>query len=552
MLRHIAIKNFAIIEQVELELDGKLTVLTGETGAGKSILIDALNLALGDRASAEAVRHGADKSDIVATFDISKNRLAQQWLAEHDYDGDEDVLLRRVITSEGRSRAYINGSPTQLGQLKTLGELLIDIHGQHEHQSLIKPEKQRHLLDRYGQHDTATIQSLYKDWHAAEKEYQTLHSASHKRDSELDLLRFQSQELEALNLMPNEAETIEKEHQKLANAGDTIEKVQAALTTLYDTEGDNPVSAHTLISDTLRNLNAINDSTLDDIRTTLNDALAQTQDAADELQHYLSRLDIDPSRLAELEQRMGVMHDLARKHNVNAQELPDLLNTMSAKLEQLDNADFELEKLDQLRQTKAAEYNQAAQTLHKKRLKTASKLAKKITAVMQEVGMPQGNFTVDVTFDETLLSKHGSDLINFLVAANPGQPAKPLGKVASGGELARISLAIQVITAAASDIPSMIFDEVDTGVGGGVAEMVGKTLRQLGESRQTLCVTHLPQVAAQGHNHLQVAKNVTKNSTSTQLVPLNAAQRVEEIARMLGGVDITEQTLAHAKEMLAH
>lgn len=545
MLTHIAIQNFAIIEQVELELTHGLTVLTGETGAGKSILIDALNLTLGDRASADVVRHGAEKSDITATFDIRTHNAAKNWLNEQDFDVDDEVMLRRVINKEGRSRAYINGSPTQLGQLKKLGEMLIDIHGQHEHQSLVKTEKQRALLDRHGQH--ADISELYRHWREVEQQWQALSDAATNRDAELDLLTFQVQELEALGLQPGEAASLDIEHQRLANAGDTIEQIQLALQALYEAEEQ---SAHSLISDASRRVENCDDPDLNEINDGLQDSLALLQEHANGLRHYLDRLDIDPARLAEVEERLALMHALARKHQIAAETLPNKTDELRERLNQLSNAEFALEKLSTERQSALTAYTKAAEALSNTRQQTAQDLSRAITEVMQTLGMPQGEFSISVEYAANQPSAHGSDRIEFLVAANPGQPAKPLGKVASGGELARISLAIQVITASASDIPSMIFDEVDTGVGGGVAEIVGTTLRQLGEQRQALCVTHLPQVAAQGHHHLKVAKSVTEQQTSTELLPLTAQERIDEIARMLGGVKITEQTLAHAAEML--
>lgn len=550
MLRHISIKNFAIIEHLDLELDAGLTVLTGETGAGKSILIDALNLTLGGRASAEVVRHGASKSDITASFDITQQSHVKRWLSEHDYDAEEDVMLRRVINQDGRSRAYINGNPTQLQQLKTLSEMLIDIHGQHEHQSLIKADKQRTLLDRHGQHDTQSIANTYQQWRQTEDQYLALQTAASQRDTELDLLRFQTEELEQLALQLGEAETLEAEHQRLANAGDTITTSQQILDWLYEADEQGARSAHTMLSDSQRLLDNINDPALDEMRSSLSDVIALTQDVANDLRHYVDKLDIDPARLDEVEQRLGLMHDLARKHQIDADALPSKLTELQTRLTQLDNAEFELEQLAQQRIQLAQAYTDHATTLHTQRVDTAKQLSDAISNVMQTLGMPQGRFVINVEHQADIKTKHGSDTITFLVAANPGQPAKPLSKVASGGELARISLAIQVIAAAASDIPSMIFDEVDTGVGGGVAEMVGKTLRELGERCQALCVTHLPQVAAQGHHHLQVSKTVSAEQTTTSLEPLTNEQRVAEIARMLGGVDITEQTLAHAQEML--
>ena len=552
MLSHIHIRDFAIIDRLELELEGGMTVLTGETGAGKSILVDALALALGDRADSETIRHGADKAEISATFETAQIPAAARWLAENDLDMDGECQIRRILNREGRSKGYINGSPAPMASLKALGDLLLDIHGQHEHQSLMRREAQREVLDDYGRQakNLEQVAKCHRDWHAAREELERLQRESDERGERLELLRYQVEELDQLALADGELERLDEEHGRLANAGRLLESGQRALAML---DADEESAAATLIAHAQHDLESLRelDGGLAAACELVEGALIQLREGAGELRGYLERLELDPQRLNWVEERIGVIHDLARKHRVEPAGLAELFEHLQQELSGLENADQRLGGLDEEVARLAESYRAAAAKLTKARRKAGDQLAKKVSAAMQELGMKGGRLEVSLEpLEGDAFSPLGLERVEFLVSANPGQPLKSLGKVASGGELSRISLAIQVIIAHTARIPTLIFDEVDTGVGGGVAEIVGRTLRTLGESRQVLCVTHLPQVAAQGHHHLQVSKVRGKSNTQTGIRVLEDKDRVEEVARMLGGVKITEQTLAHAEEMI--
>jgi DNA repair protein RecN (Recombination protein N) len=552
MLSQINIRNFAIIDELELELRSGMSVMTGETGAGKSILVDALGLVLGDRAESEVVRHGTQRAEISAFFDISQLQAVQEWLKQNDLDSADECVLRRVISAEGRSRGYINGSPATLQQMKELGEHLVDIHGQHQHQSLLKTDIQRTLLDDYGDNNSLVKQvcELQQEWKETSKELHSLRQSAREKDARLDLLRFHSGELEALDLKPNELEELEEEQRRLANGGRLLEQCSTALGNLYEND---EASALSLINRHLHELEALSqlDPHLSDVCTLLNETVIQLQEGCNELRHYVDRLELDPERLNQVEERLSAIHDMARKHHVEPEALPELLNKFSAELEQLENVDIELAELENQLEQLSANYLNAAGKLSRQRIKAAAKLGKEVTAIIRELGMPAGEFKVQlIARKETTPHRNGLENISFEVTANPGQPAKPLNKVASGGELSRISLAIQVLLSNNQQIPTLIFDEVDTGIGGAVAETVGHQLRTLGKSHQVLCVTHLPQVAALGHHHFQVSKAVDKSTTRTTIKLLSDKARQDEIARMLGGVEITTQTRAHAEEMI--
>ncbi|HET7922615.1 MAG TPA: DNA repair protein RecN [Gammaproteobacteria bacterium] len=552
MLTHIAIRDFAIIDSLELELDSGLSVLTGETGAGKSILVDALGLILGDRSDATAVRHGAERAELSAEFDIRTLPATNAWLDDHELAADGDCILRRVIGADGRSRGQINGRSVPLQLLRELGEQLVDIHGQHEHQSLLRHDAQRMLLDEYGQHGAllGKVANLYRDWKTVNSELSALRDAAHDREARLDTLRYQTAELNALDLKPNEVENLNQEHARLANSGRLAEGVQAALQALYEDERG---SAHQITGHAARELGKL--AALDTRLTAAGELLSgievQLSEAGDLLRHYLADMEADPARLQWVEERLGALHTLARKHRVEPEALAEQARTLSDELTRLEHADIALQELESRLAALEQAYRQAADALHAARADTARTLGKKISAAMNELGMPGGKFAVDVTPDKAArFSPTGTDDIEFMVAANKGQPAAPLAKVVSGGELSRIALAIQVIAAQASSMPTMVFDEVDAGIGGGVAEIVGRHLRALGASRQVLCVTHLPQVASQAHHHLRVHKETQGNTTLTRIEPLNPKNRIDELARMLGGIKITETTLKHAREML--
>jgi DNA repair protein RecN (Recombination protein N) len=557
MLNHIRIRNFAIIDHLDLEFGQGLTALTGETGAGKSILLGALGLLLGDRADSDSVRDGSSKAEISAEFDISQLKHVQQWLQQKELDSDQHCLLRRRLSSDGRSRAFINGTPVPLQDMRELGEKLVDIHGQHEHQSLMKASTQRQLLDDYARHKKplADLKNIFQQWHKADSEYSQLKNAATERNDRIDLLRYQVQELDTLALLENEYQQLEEEHQRLANTDRLTEISQHALQVLYDEEDNSVYSQLSQQAAQIESLSATDDK-LSPAKNMLNEAMIQIEETASHLRDYLSQLENNPQRFEEVDSRIALIHDLSRKHHVDAQQLTVIHKQLSDELTLLDHADENLLELEQKSKQLQQKFLNMAVKLSQSRKKSARQLNKKITAAMQALGMQGGLFEINVSaYDidagqSTHFSTAGIDNIEFTVSANPGQSCKPLAKVASGGELARISLAIQMITAQQGRIPTLIFDEVDSGVGGSIAEIVGRHLRTLGDSRQVFCVTHLPQVASQAHHHMQVQKQSSDKETSTQINSLNQEQRIEEISRMLGGVEITQQTRAHAKEML--
>lgn len=554
MLTQLAIRDFAIVEHLELNPRAGFTVITGETGAGKSIMVDALDLALGGRADSGAVRHNAERAEVSAGFDVSRLPAAQDWLKQQELDAGGDCLLRRTVTRDGRSKGYINGSPVTLQLLQELGEMLVDIHGQHEHQSLLRRDMQRQLLDDYAGHGVLLDQLAehYRRWRSAQRELETLQRSMAEREARLDLLQHQVRELEALQLGPDELGALNEEHARLAHAGQLLETSHGVLHALYENETGSTLSHLARSALDLRELSAF-DARLAAVSELLEGAAIQVREAASELRHIIDSLDLDPARLTAVEQRLRSIHDLARKHRLQPEELPALFTRLSGERDTLQHADTRVEQLRADAAVAEKAYRALAQTLSDGRAQAARALAEKVSAAMGQLGMPGGRFDIAFeTLDDTAFTAHGMERVEFLVSANPGQPPKPLNKVASGGELSRISLAIQVIAAQSGRIPTLIFDEVDVGIGGGVAEIVGNQLRALGENRQVLCVTHLPQVAAQGQHHLQVSKQSGKDATQLSVSELTPEQRRDEIARMLGGVKITEQTRAHATEMLEH
>jgi len=557
MLTYIHIWNFAVVEKLDIEINNGLTIVTGETGAGKSIMLDALGLSLGDRADSSIVRHGCDKAEISVSFSTTDTPDAEAWLVENEMNSENECIIRRSINANGTSKAFINGIPSPIKLLRELGEKLVDLHGQHEHQSLLKNELQRLLLDDYAKNQTLLnqVKLAFKTWQQLNTEYQRLMQASQDRNAQLELLRYQVDELDTLDLQPDEVEEINIEHKRLANANQLLSSSDSILRGIID---DDDVNINDILNRSIAELESLCklDESIKPASELLNSALISLQEAASELRHYTATLEIDPPRLDLLEQRLADIQNLSRKHNIKSDVLHTLLPTLSKELDDLENADVRLGNLDKEIQQAAATYLSAANELSNKRQKAAKKLSKLVSASMQTLGMEGGKFEISINTpsDNTLADTHysplGLDSIEFLVSANPGQALKPLAKVASGGELSRISLAINVITAKDSRIPTLVFDEVDVGIGGRVAEIVGLELRALSEHRQVLCVTHLPQVAALGHHHLQVNKTSNKKVTSTQITHLSTEQRIEEIARMLGGVNITEQTRSHAKEMI--
>ena len=552
MLTQLAIQNFAIVRFLELDLRPGMTCITGETGAGKSIAIDALGLCLGERAEASMVRPGAEKAELTARFTLENNPQARQWLEQNELAMDEECLLRRVITEEGRSRAYINGTPVPIGQLKALGQQLLNIHGQHAHQLLLKPEHQLTILDAYaGHHDLLDqTRSTFSQWRQQHHELQKLKIEQEQRQSRRQLLEYQVEELDEFALGEQEFAEIEQEHSRLANGSEIVEQCQGCLDLLYDNEEITIAGLLTSVTDKLEKLTDL-DASLQPIATMLQEAVIQVQESHHELRHYLERLEIDPERFNTLEQRLSRTMELARKHHVRPTELYTLHQQLRQELDSLTQDEERLDTLQQALIQSRESYQQAAQRLSASRVRHANELATLITEKIQALSMPDGQLQIRVQeLAQSSPSALGQDQIEFLVTTNPGQPLQPLAKVASGGELSRISLAIQVITAQRVATPTLIFDEVDVGISGPTAAIVGELLRELGRSTQVLVVTHLPQVAGQGHQHLFVSKQSDGKSTETLMQSLDTQGRLDELARLLGGNQITANTRANARELL--
>jgi len=556
MLRHLSIRDFVIVAALDLEFDHGFTVFSGETGAGKSILIDALALTLGARADASVVRGGAARADLTAEFDAPPQ--VARWLddqalasaADDDDDAQAGVMLRRVVDSNGRSRAFVNGTPATLAQLRELGEMLVDIHGQHAHQLLMRADAQRQLFDTHaGLVDVAAaVTRAWRAWRDAQQAIETAQSRDRELQLERERLAWQLAELDKLAPQPGEWEDVNAEHRRLSHSANLIDGVQHALAALSESD-DAMISRLGAIVSKLSDLAEI-DPELGDALAALEPAAIQLQEAAYSLSHYAQRLELDPARLAQVEARLDALHATARKFRLKPHTLPDEHAARRAQLATLDAA----ADLDSLRAAAASAhdaYRDVAKQLSKARAKAAKALGAAVTQGMQELSMAGGSFEVAlVPLAEG--GAHGLEQVEFRVAGHAGVPLRPLAKIASGGELARISLALAVIASAASPTPTLIFDEVDTGIGGGVAEVVGRLLHQLGGMRQVLCVTHLPQVAARGDQHFQVSKSGDGNGGTISVVtPLDRPGRVEEVARMLGGLEITATTRKHAKEMLA-
>ncbi len=549
MLQRLTITDFVIVERLELEFGRGFTVLTGETGAGKSILVDALALTLGERAEAIAVREGAARADITAEFDISGNRALSGWLADCDLGGDEGMcLLRRVVESSGRSRGFINGHPATAAQLREAADYLVDIHGQHQHQSLSRPATQRALLDAHGglEAQAALVADLWRTWSRRREERLAFEGNAAAIQAERERLEWQAQDLEALKLQPGEWAAVGVEHARLAHAASLIEAAQAGVETLSEGEGAALEQVNAVIAKLLPLLQ--HDPRLRDILDALEPAQIQLQEAASALRRYAERTDLDPQRLREVEQRLEALHGAARKYRVDPDALPTLAEHTRERLAEL-GAGGDPETLRKREAEAEAACREAARKLTAGRRKAAKKLADAVTAGMQELAMQGGVFEVALEPLDAPAA-HGSEQVEFRVAPHPGVTPQPVAKTASGGELSRLSLVIQTALSRVARVPTLIFDEVDVGIGGRVAEIVGRMLRELGERHQVMCITHLPQVAATAERQWQVSKLTRGGKVSTAVVALDAAARVEEIARMLGGVKITETTRRHAAEML--
>ncbi len=552
MLIRLQIRDFAIIEAIELELRPGLTVLTGETGAGKSILVDALQLLAGGRGGPEMIRHGAERAEIAGTFDLGKAPAGlTRWLEEQSIDGGGELIVRRVLSADGRSRAYLNGQPVPVQLLREAGSILIDIHGQHEFQSLTRAAAQRQLLDEFGRLEplVGQVGIAHRVWREMLERTLELESRARDREAKLDLLKYQVGELQALQLEEGEVARLTEERARLMNRGRLAEAAQAALAALYQGEDGN---AHASISRALQSLRAgaAIDPKLAPVAALAEEAAVQISEAARELERYGQSLDLDTQRQQEVEGRLAAIEELARKNRVTPLELLPRAAQLAAELAELERAEVDLAVLRKELAAALERYREQAKTLSAKRTAAAASLAKDITARMQTLGMSGGRLEVDVAQSRnTEPAQHGIDDIELRVSANPGQPPRALAKVASGGELSRLSLAVQVATSA-QEMRCMVFDEVDSGIGGAVAEIVGRELRTLGERSQVLCVTHLPQVASQGHHHLRVTKLTDGKTTRTSLTVLSDQERIEELARMLGGVDVTSKARDHAREML--
>jgi DNA repair protein RecN (Recombination protein N) len=544
MLQSLHLTDFVLVTEATLDLQSGFTALTGETGAGKSILVDAIALVLGGRGDAGVVRQGATKANITATFAVPK--AAHAWLAEHEIDADETLMLRRVIDAQGKSKAFINGVPVPVAQLREAGDFLVDIHGQHAHQLLLKPTAQRTLLDDFGNHNTQTVAAAYRTLREAQQLLEAAQSGAKALQLEREKLAWQLDELDRLAPKAGEWITIEAEHKRLAHSAALMKAASDAVSAL--SERDNAITAEldTLHHDLSAQLAV--DARLKDVVQALDDARIQAKEAAHMLASYVESADLDPQRLEEVESRLSALHSTGRKLRMAPEALPQLWEETSTRLKSLDQAS-DVEALAQRVQAAQADYDAAAAQLTKARKATAKKLTKLVTDAMQSLAMGGGKFEASVQSTEP--SSAGSDAVEFLVAAHAGVELRPLAKVASGGELSRISLAISVIASTASSTPTLIFDEVDSGVGGAVAQTVGKLMRTLGTRCQVLAVTHLPQVASCAHHQWRVEKLTQQGATSSRITALSDKHRVEEIARMLGGSTLTDTTRKHAKELLA-
>lgn len=552
MLAQLTVNNFAIVRELAMDFHAGMTTITGETGAGKSIAIDALGLCLGERAEAAMVRADAKRAEVSASFLLQGNPAARRWLEDNQLDEGDDCILRRVISADGRSKAFINGTPVPASQLRDLGQHLIHIHGQHAHQRLLKPDYQLQLLDAYAGHQGLLdeMRQAYQTWREQKNALKAFEQNRSEREARLQLLQYQVKELDEFALQIGEFQQIDEEYKRLSNSGELLQLSGESLQILYEAD-ENSILSLMRLAEQRVSQSAELDPQLQPLVHMLEEATIQLQEVSDELRHYLDRLDLDPQRLQYLEQRLAKAVQLARKHHIQPDELPELHQSIRDELDTLREQDLDSEQLELREQAYREAMLHSAEKLSQSRQRYAGELASLITRSMRELSMENGNFFIELNASEQRLTPLGFDHIEFTVTTNPGQPPQALGKVASGGELSRISLAIQVITARKVDTPSLIFDEVDVGISGPTAAIVGKLLRQLGESTQVLCVTHLPQVAGCGHNHYFVSKFTDGQMTETRMTLLSNEARLNELARLLGGSQITENTLANARELLA-
>lgn len=557
-LTELTIRNFAIIKQLEIEIDNGLTVVTGETGAGKSVVLGALNLILGSRAEAEMVRHGEDQCEITALFSIDGLQNVQAWLEERDLNDATDninhCLVRRVVRVNKPTKCYINDQPTTLTSLRELGYMLVDLHGQHEHQSLMRLSEQRRIIDQFAdQNDVLKVMAkLASKIHRIERELKSASQNQTDNADRLELLSFQLNELDEANVLDGEFENLEQEHSRLSNSKGLIEGIESVVDSLFHNEVSNVTAELGKNTNVLDNLVEF-DSNLQPAHELLNSALAQIEEAQSALESALGKIDQDPEQLQEVEQRRDTIINLARKHRCAENTLPERHQALHSEYKRIESAHTQPEKMQKELTELKSQYITVAQAVSAKRQEVAELLSNSITEQMQDLGMSGGRLEIKVEphiSDDVIVSEHGIDHIEFMVSTNHGMPMKSLNKTASGGEMSRISLAIQVITSEKSDTPTLVFDEVDVGVGGKVAQIVGARLRKLGNNAQVICITHLPQVASQGQQHIFIDKVSTETETYSTLVKLDEEMRTMEIARMLGGEVITDRTRAHAQEML--
>ncbi|MFD0709320.1 DNA repair protein RecN [Photorhabdus luminescens] len=552
MLTQLTISNFAIVRELEIDFQPGMTAITGETGAGKSIAIDALGLCLGNRGEANMVRNGASRADICARFALSDTPSARQWLEEHQLDDSNECLLRRTITSDGRSRGFINGTAVPLSQLRELGTHLIQIHGQHAHQLLLNNGHQKRLLDTYANQSNLQneMKQAYQQWHQSCQDLARFQQQALERQSRQQLLEYHLKELNELAPQPGEYQEQDNEYKRLANRGQLLSVSQTALQLLSDNDEQNIISLLNYAKHELAELITMDDK-FNQLLTMLEEASIQINEVSDELRHYGDQLDMDPNRLFELEQKISQQIRVARKHHVVPEELPSLHQQLLEEQQSLAQQEDDCTHLSEQVNKHHKQALEVAERLHRVRQQYAKELSELITRSMHQLAMPHGRFTIDVSFAPEHLNADGSDKVEFNVTTNPGQPHQSLAKVASGGELSRIALAIQVITAKKMETSALIFDEVDVGISGPTAAIVGRLLRELGESTQVMCVTHLPQVAGCGHQHFYVSKQTDGEETETQMQLLDKKARLQELARLLAGSEVTKNTLANAKELLA-
>ena len=546
MLRALSIRNFVVVEAIDVELDAGFTVLTGETGAGKSILVDALGLLLGDRFETRQLRPGTERAELAATFDVGASPAILRWLATEELDAQDELLLRRVLDAQGRSRAWINGRPATLGQLAALGAQLLDLHGQHEHQALASAEAQRNLLDAFGGAAPLArdVAEAWRAWRGAIERRDVAAGAARAYAAERDELRERERELAQLALAPDELAALATAQRRLANAAGLLDAAAQAEDAL--SEGDDALAPRLArIAHRLTQASA-DDTALAEVVALLGPAAIQLDEATRALRDYRRRLDVDPGELARVEQRLAAIHDVARKYRVRTDELPALLQSTGDRLAEL-SAASDAGALARAADEAAARYDALAASLSAKRAAAAKAFARSVTAAMQELAMSGGRFAVALAAGER--ASYGRESVEFRIATHPKQPPGPLARVASGGELSRVALAMQVVASDVGDVPTLVFDEVDTGIGGAVAATVGRMLQSLGGRRQVLCVTHLPQVAAHADHHFRVVKTGSGERVASELAQLARAERVDELARMLAGSEITSKTRAHAREL---